>query len=794
MHDQEFKELETDLKKTIHGEVRFDDGSRALYATDASNYRQVPIGVVIPKDQNDIIATVALCHKYKAPLLCRGGGTSLAGQCCNVAVVMDMSKYVNEIVHLDHVNKTAQIQPGLVLDTLRDAAEKYNLTFAPDPATHSHCTLGGMMGNNSCGVHSVMGGKTDANVLELDILTYDGIRMKVGRTSKEEVEKYIQEGGRKGEIYAKLKSFTEKYSTLIEEKYPKIPRCVSGYNLTWLLEKNGFDLAKALIGSESTCVTILEAKVRLVYSPPVRSLLVLGYPDIYTACDHIMEIMEHKPTALEGIDNDLVDDMKKKKVHPQDIKLLPDGEGWLFIEFGGESKEETDAKAKKLMEELKKKPQPPSMKLYDEPPVEKILWKVRESGLGATARIPNEKDTWPGWEDSAVPPEKLGNYLRDLRKLFKKYDYKCALYGHFGQGCVHTRIDFDLYTQEGLKKYRSFINEAAHLVVSFGGSLSGEHGDGQSRAALLPIMFGDELIKAFREFKSIWDPDWKMNPGKITEPYQPTDNLRISPQYDPPVLNTHFKFQESGGIGGFARATTLCVGVGNCRRYNEGTMCPSYMATKEEKHSTRGRARLLFEMLQGSVIGKKLWKDEAVKEALDLCLACKGCKGECPMTVDMATYKAEFLSHYYEGRLRPRSAYAFGLISWWAKIASYMPNFVNFFTHAPGLSTLAKWMSGTAQERSIPHFSKQTFRDWYCKRTPSPEKKHKKVILWVDTFNNYFHPEVAQAAFETLEHLGFEVAIPKSSLCCGRPLYDYGMLDLAKKTFKRNYVYNEKRY
>jgi FAD/FMN-containing dehydrogenase/Fe-S oxidoreductase len=785
MPDHEFKDLEAELKQKISGEVRFDAGSRALYATDASNYRQVPIGVVIPKDQNDIIATVALCKKYQAPVLCRGGGTSLAGQCCNVAVVIDMSKYVNEIVKLDPENKTAVVQPGLVLDTLRDAAEQYHLTFGPDPATHAYCTLGGMMGNNACGVHSVMSGKTDDNVLELDILTYDGLRMKVGRTSKEELEKYIQEGGRKGEIYGKLKSFSEKYSSLIEEKYPKIPRCVSGYNLTWLLEKNGFDLAKALIGSESTCVTILEAKVKLVYSPPARSLLVLGYPDIYTACDHIMEILEHQPIALEGMDIDLVEDMKKKKIYSQDLKHLPKGEGWLFVEFGAESKNESNNQAKILMEALKKKPSSPSMKLYDDPLVEKILWKIRESGLGASTGMPNEKDTWPGWEDSAVPPEKLGDYLRELRKLLIKYDYKCALYGHFGQGCVHTRIDFDLYTAEGLQNYRSFLHDAAHLVVSFGGSLSGEHGDGQSRAALLPIMFGPELINAFREFKLIWDPTWKMNPGKITNPYQPTDNLRISPQYDPPVLKTHFKFRENNGDG-FARATTLCVGVGKCRRYNEGTMCPSYMVTKEEKHSTRGRARLLFEMLQGSVIGKKGWKDDSVKEALDLCLACKGCKGECPMTVDMATYKAEFLSHYYKGRMRPRSAYAFGLISWWAKIASTMPRFVNFLTHAPGLSTLAKWMSGTAQERSIPRFCRQTFRDWYAKREAQQQKSQKmKVILWVDTFNNYFHSEVAQATVEVLEYLGFEVMLPKASLCCGRPLYDYGMLERAKKLLKK---------
>ena len=775
------KDLERELKNTLNGEVRFDDGARALYATDASNYRQVPIGVVIPKDQKDIIETVAICKKYKVPILSRGGGTSLAGQCCNIAVVMDMSKYVNRLIHLDPEKQKAIVEPGLVLDTLRDAAEKHHLTFAPDPSTHSHCTLGGMMGNNSCGVHSVMAGKTDANVFEMNILTYDGLRMKVGKTSPEDLERFIQEGGRKGEIYSSLKKFVQKYGSIIEKKYPKIPRCVSGYNLTWLLEKNGFDVAKALVGSESTCVTILEATVRLVPSPPVRSLLVLGYSDIYTACDHIMEIMEHQPTALEGIDIDLVEDMKKKKIHPQDVKLLPDGEGWLFIEFGGESKNESDGKAKILMESLKNKSNPPSMKLYDDPDTEKLLWKVRESGLGATARVPNEKDTWPGWEDSAVPPEKVGLYLRELRKLFQKYGYKCALYGHFGQGCVHTRIDFDLSTQEGVEKYRSFLNDAADLVVSFGGSLSGEHGDGQARAALLPKMFGPELMQAFREFKAIWDPDWKMNPGKVVRPYRVDENLRYGPGYRPPEPETHFKFPGDGFS--FSRAMERCVGVGECRREEAGTMCPSYMVTREEMHTTRGRARLLFEMLRGNPLGD-CWRNDSVKEALDLCLSCKGCKGDCPVHVDMATYKAEFLSHYYKGRLRPLHAYAFGLIHRWARLASVTPRLVNAFAQSFLFGGLAKFTIGIAPERKLPAFATQTFKAWFKKRAV---RNHgfPLVVLWPDTFNNFFHPYVAEAAVEVLEDAGFRVEVPERDMCCGRPLYDYGMLNTAEKWLKR---------
>ncbi len=773
--------LKSRLKESIEGEVRFELGDRALYATDSSNYRQIPIGVVLPKSIEDIVKTVAICNEYAVPILNRGGGTSLAGQCCNEAVVIDSSKYVNKILHIDPQKREAIVEPGVVLDTLRDAVRQYNLTFAPDPSTHTHCTLGGMIGNNSCGVHSVLGGKTDANVIELDILTYDGTRMTVGATSEQELQNVILQGGRKGEIYQKLQELQDRYGTLIADKYPHIPRRVSGYGLPWLLPQNGFDVAKALVGSESTLVTVLKAKVRLVYMPPARSLLVLGYTDIYSAAEHVPEVMSFDPIGLEGLDDRLVDDMKKKHKHPENARLLPEGAGWLLVEFGGESKQESDEKAKILMKYLRERNNPPFMKLYDDKETEETIWKVREAGLGATARVPMERDTWEGWEDSAVPPEKLGEYLKKLRNLLDKYGYGCPFYGHFGQGCLHTRIDFDFLTEQGVKEYRSFIHEAADLVVSLGGSFSGEHGDGQSRAELLPKMFGEELMQAFREYKAIWDPDGKMNPGKKIDAYPATANLRLGPHYDPPRLKTHFQFY-GDDRGSFARATERCVGVGNCRRLNEGTMCPSYMVTKEEKHSTRGRAHLLFEMLRGEFKQKNVWKNEAVKEALDLCLACKGCKGECPMNVDMATYKAEFLSHYYESRLRPRSAYAFGLIYWWARLGSLLPRFTNVIT----ATSFGKWLSGMHQKRKAPKFAPTTFKKWFFNREKHhKKKKDKQIILWADTFSNHFHTEGAKAAVEVLESLGFEVIVPKISLCCGRPLYDYGMLTFAKQQLQK---------
>ncbi|PZR99215.1 MAG: FAD-binding oxidoreductase, partial [Chloroflexi bacterium] len=629
--------LADELRSTIHGEVRFDDGSRALYATDSSNYRQVPLGVVLPRDKEDVIATVTACRRHGAAILSRGGGTSLAGQTCNVAVVLDFSKYMNRILEIDPVRRIARVEPGVVLDDLRNAAEEHHLTYGPDPATHDRCTLGGMIGNNSCGVHSVMAGMTDENVEELEILTYDGQRIHTGATSEDELETIIAAGGRQGEVYAGLRDLRDRYSPLIRERYPDIPRRVSGYNLTQLLPENGFHIARALVGSEGTCITVLEATVRLVQSPPSRVLVVLGYPDIYAGCDHVPEIMEYKPIGLEGFDDRLVDDMRKKDLKLEDVALLPQGRGWLLVEFGADEIGGAKDRAHEFMKGLENHDNPPHMKLFEDLKEQLRIWAVRESGLGATAVVPGEPQTWPGWEDAAVPPDRLGDYLRDFRTLVTRYGYNSSLYGHFGQGCTHTRIDFDFVTAEGIRRFRSFMEEAADLVVSYGGSLSGEHGDGQARAELLPKMFGPELVRAFGEFKSIWDPDGKMNPGKVVNPYRIDQNLRLGTDYRPPRLKTHFSFVEDRG--NFAQASLRCVGVGKCRKHEEGTMCPSYMVTREEMHSTRGRARLLFEMLQGNPL-RSGWRDEHVKEALELCLACKGCKSECPVNVDMATYKA----------------------------------------------------------------------------------------------------------------------------------------------------------
>ncbi len=775
--DVDARALAAELAAAVRGEVRFDDGSRALYSMDASNYRQVPIGVVLPRDADDLVQAVAVCRRHGAPILARGGGTSLAGQCCNVAVVLDTSKYMNAILALDAARGQARVQPGLVCDRLREAAEQHHLTFAPDPSTHDRCTLGGMIGNNSCGVHSIMAGKTVDQIDELEVLTYRGLRLRVGPTSEEELARIIAAGGPRGELYAKLRALRDKYGDLVRERFPDIPRRVSGYNLDQLLPENGFHVARALVGSEGTCATVLEATTRLVPSPPARTLLVLGYPDVYRAADAVPEVMACGPIGLEGMDDGIARAMVKKGISPADVALLPEGGGWLLAEFGGETRDEADERARAAMARLAASPNPATMRLFTDPKEARRLWAARELAAGSASFVPGEPDVWPGWEDSAVRPEQLGAYLRDLRALLDRYGYGGAFYGHFGHACLHMRNNFDLVTEAGLRKYRAFADDATDLVVRYGGTVSGEHGDGQARAELYPRLFGSELVAAFREFKTIWDPDGKMNPGKLVDPYGIVENLRLGTSYNPPQPATHFAFPNDDGS--FARAALRCLGVGKCRKTDAGTMCPSYMVTREEKHSTRGRAHLLFEMLEGNPLGGG-WRDENVKEALDLCLACKACKSECPIQVDMATYKAEFLSHYYAGRLRPLHAYAFGLIGVWARLAERAPALANFFTQAPLLRDAAKAALGVAPQRRLPAFAPRSFKAWYRARGPR-NVGGPRVLLWPDTFNNYFRPETARAAVAVLEAAGYHVELPGPALCCGRPLYDYGMLDTAKQ-------------
>jgi FAD/FMN-containing dehydrogenase/Fe-S oxidoreductase len=784
-YDVDLAALAADLRAEVDGEVRFDAGSRAAYATGASNYREVPLGLVVPRTVDAGAAAVITCRRHGAPVLSRGGGTSLGGQATNVAVIIDWSKYCNRLLEADRDGRTCLVEPGIVLDTLNELLAPIGLEFGPRPSTHENCAIGGMIGNNSCGSTAQRSGKVVDNIAEMEVLLYDGTRMWVGETTDEQYAEIQRRGGRQAEIYRQLRTLRDEYLAEIRTRYPRMPRRVSGYNLDSLLPEKNFHVAQALVGSEGTLVTVLRARLKLVPVMPATSLVFLSYPDVAAAADDVPRVLRYEPVALEGIDDKLINFQTRKHMHPAALHELPERGAWLMIEMGGDTRQEADAAAERMINALRDGG--PGVHRFDDEAVEQEMWALRESGLGATARIPDEPDTWEGWEDSAVPPERLGDYLRDLDRLLRDYGFEQAsLYGHFGQGCIHTRIPFQLTTAEGVRQFRSFVERAADLVLSYGGSFSGEHGDGQARGELLPKMFGDRLIRAFGQFKAIFDPDDRMNPGKLVAPSPLDAHLRLGVDYNHGGWETHFHYPEDSGS--FGRAVLRCVGVGRCRREHGGVMCPSYMVTREEEHATRGRARLLFEMLDGTARGGTIadgWRSTAVRDALDLCLACKGCKADCPVNVDMATYKAEFLSHHYAGRLRPRQHYSMGWLPLVATVAARAPRVVNALTQAPGLRRLAKAAGGIDERRDIPLFAPEPFQRWFAKRTPGGDGSRGEVVLWPDTFTNHFQPGIAQAALEVLESAGWRVLVPEQAVCCGLTWISTGQLGTAKRVLQR---------
>ena len=784
------------LRSRVDGEVRFDAGSRAAYSTDASNYRQVPIGVIVPRTPDAAVEAVAVAREFGAPLLSRGGGTSLAGQCTNAALVIDWTKYCHRLESVDEDARTCIVQPGIVLDELNRQLAPTGLRYGPEPATHPNCTLGGMIGNNSCGATAQRTGKVVDNLARLEVLLADGTRFWCGPTDDEAYAAIAGGSDRRGEVYRQLRALRDTYADEIRRRYPDIPRRVSGYNLDSLLPEHGFDVAGLLVGSESTLVTVLRAELKLVPVLTERTLVVLGFSDVAAAADAVPAILPYEPIALEGVDHKLVRDEQLKDLNPEALEELPEGTAFLMVQFGGQDAGEVAAQAQRMLDGLHESPHDPSVAFLSDPDREAELWAVREAGLGATAHLPHRPDTWEGWEDSAVPPSRLGEYLRALWALYEEFGYASdtgpSLYGHFGQGCVHTRIPFDLYTVDGVAAYRRFLGRAADLVVSMGGSLSGEHGDGQTRGALLPKMFGEEIVTAFGRLKAIFDPEDRMNPGKVVVPAAPDEHLRIGAEWAPATpQDTYFRYPHDGGS--FADAANRCVGVGKCRQHvteKGAVMCPSYQVTQEEEHSTRGRSRLLFEMLHGHPDGpiRDGWRSTAVKDALDLCLACKGCKTDCPANVDMATYKAEFLAHHYRGRpwRRPRSDFTMGWLPAIAQVVQRlrMPSVVNLFTRTPGLRRAAVAVAGIA-DREIPKFAGETLQQWYARRGPRGDGHRGTVLLWPDTFTNVFHPHIGRAAVEVVEAAGWRVVMPAEPVCCGLTWISTGQLGIAKRILAR---------
>ncbi|MFI1333244.1 FAD-binding and (Fe-S)-binding domain-containing protein [Streptomyces sp. NPDC020845] len=692
---EEARELERALRRAVRGEVSFDTASRALMTMDASNYRRVPAGVVAPYDADDVAAALAVCRERAVPVVARGGGTSIAGQATGVGVVLDFTRHMRSIVSLDPDARTAVVQPGVILDDLRAAAGAYGLTFGPDPSTHSRCTLGGMIGNNSCGSHSVAWGTTADNVRELDVVTYGGERLRAGR-GLDGLPPRLRDG---------LRALVDANLAPLRTGFPELPRRISGYALDALLPEKGADVARALTGSEGTLGVLTEATVRLVDAPAARALAVLGYPDESAAAEAAHTLLPHGPLTVEGMAADLV----------AGATGLPGGGAWLFVEVGGETPDEARARAEALARAAADATTDHTV--VADPAGQRALWRIREDASGTATRMPDGSEAWPGWEDCAVPPARLGAYLRDFRALMAQHGLRGTPYGHFGDGCIHVRIDFDLLTDAGIRVFRGFSTDLAELVVAHGGSLSGEHGDGLARAELLPKMYGDDMVRLFSRFKDLWDPAGGLNPGALARPQRMEENLRFAVLPRGPV-DVEFGYPHDNGD--FSAAVRRCVGVAKCRNESvsgASVMCPSYRATGEEQHSTRGRARLLHEMLAGEVV-RDGWRSEEVRGALDLCLSCKGCRSDCPVGVDMATYKAEFLHHHYEGRVRPAAHYSMGWLPLWLRAGAILraAPVLNALAGVAPLAALAKRAGGIAPERDIPELAPEPFTRWWRRR------------------------------------------------------------------------------
>ncbi|MDQ8702341.1 FAD-linked oxidase C-terminal domain-containing protein [Streptomyces sp. LHD-70] len=780
--------LERDLRAAVvSGEVAFGARRRAEYAQDASTYRQVPAAVVLPGSTDELVDTLAVCHRYGMAVTLRGAGTSIAGQAVGDGVVVDTSRHLGAVLDVDPEVRTARVEPGVVLDDLQQVLRPYGLRFGPDPSTHARCTVGGMIGNNACGTHSVAWGRTADNVVELDVVTYDGHRMTLRKLSEEELLRVIEAGGRRGEIHARLRDLRDAHLALLRTEFGRFPRQVSGYSLEHLLPERGFDPAAVLVGTEGTCAVVLAATVRLVPLPARRTLVALGFADLPAAGDAARHVLEHHPIACEGLGGDQVAALRRNVPDAEPEKLLPEGRGWLLCEFGYSDSDiaaQDPHSDEELAAALRRDTGAIAVRLVADPAEQAALWRIREDSSGLATRAPDGSEAWPGWEDSAVPVEHLGDYLRDLESLLARHGLQGTPYGHFGEGCVHIRIDFDHETPEGLRTFRQFMTDAARLVASHGGTLSGEHGDGQARAEFLPLVYSPEAMAAFADFKDVWDPENRLNPGILVHPRPADERLRIRPGHRPqlPLTTTLALAEDDGDL---SRALRRCVGIAKCRTSSGGVMCPSYRATRDEKDSTRGRARVLYEMVQGDVVTAG-WRSKEVRQSLDLCLSCKGCKSDCPVGVDMATYKAEFLHQHYRGRLRPVTHYTLGRLPLWARLAGKAPRLANAVTQNPAAAALLKRMGGIAPQRAVPLFATQRFRRWFESRpAPASEGERQQVLLWPDTFTEFFTPEVGRAAVEVLESAGFEVLLPPDRLCCGLTWLTTGQLDAARRRLSR---------
>ncbi|MEU0498814.1 FAD-binding and (Fe-S)-binding domain-containing protein [Mycobacterium sp. NPDC006124] len=768
--------------------IEIDSSTRRLaeYSYDASNYRVVPLAVAFPRDPEEVSLIAKACHRAGVPIVARGGGTSMAGNAIGDGIVVDLSRHMNSMISVDAANRTAVVEPGVVLADLAEAVQRGTggqLTFAPDPSSKNRATVGGSIGNDACGNHSVRYGRTGDHVVSLDVVLADGTRLTATQTGVRATDPSDTAANeRASRLSADLRALATGYMAQLRTELGRIPRQVSGYQLANLLPENGFNVARTLVGSEGTCAIIVRATMRLVDVPPSALLLIVAYDDIVDAARDVMTILRFAPAAIEGIDEQIVTTMKARR-GPDSVSELPGGRAWLYVELDGRDAEVVDAQAVALQGDLRGNGRALACRVVRDPSERRKLWRVREDGAGLSSRLEladgSSVTSWPGWEDSAVAPENLADYLADFRLLLAEHELTGVMYGHFGAGCMHIRITFDQRTTQGREVMSDFLTAAARLVVGHGGTLSGEHGDGRARSGLLPEMYSPTMMGAFAAFKQLFDPTNVLGPGMIVDPPPVTEALALA---DVPATpwQTTFALHDANGDGGFADAVQRCIGVGRCRSHGTGVMCPSFRATGDEKDSTRGRARVLQEMIRGARTAERGWASTDVRDALDLCLSCKACSTDCPTGVDMATYKAEFLDHHYRRRLRPVAHYSLGWLPRWLSVTSRVAPLVNIVLSSP-LRAVGLRLGGLTSKRPLPRFaSRRALRRELASRRLGSED----MVLVVDSFTKGFRPEVAGAALRVLEEAGHRAEV-RTDLCCGLTWISTGQLRQARKRLTR---------
>ena len=782
--ESDTREMVADLRKLVSGEVRFDKMSRVLYSTDASIYQIEPVGVVIPRTDEDVIAVVETANKYGVSVLPRGGGTSLGGQTVGHSIVMDFSKYMNRVIEVNEEEQWVRTQPGIVLDVLNHHLRDSGLLFAPDPSTSNRGNVGGALGNNSCGAHSIMWGKTVDNVQEMDVVLSNGQPTRFGALDGSQLEARMRAEGLEGDIYRRLFQIGEANRDEIIARYPKIQRRVSGYNLDEFVGGIGFDMARFVVGSEGTLVTVTEAKLKLVPRPKVTGLGVLHCNDLIESMDATVAALEMQPAAVELIGSMIIRQAKSNLAYARITDFIEgDPEALLAIEMAGDSAEEVRAKMDHLGDALAGRGLGYRFLKLMRPEDQAKVWDVRKAGLGLMMNVPGDAKPLPFVEDCAVSPEHLPDFVRRFDEIVTANGTEAGYYGHASVGCLHIRPLINLKDQEGVDRMVSIAEEIGDLVMEYGGSMSGEHGDGLVRSWFNRKMFGDQLYGAFRDVKRAFDPDGIMNPGKIVDSQTMTENLRIGPEYQPMRLDTGFTFGEEGS---FAHGIEMCNGQGACRKTLGGTMCPSYMVTRDEEHSTRGRANALRAAMSGALPPDSL-TEKRLYDVLDLCLECKGCAAECPSNVDMAKLKYEFLNQYHAANGYPARNQFFGNIGTISRFGSFFAPLSNWANRLPYVRRVIERELGIDRRRELPPFASQTFTQWFKARSGSPgSAAHRgQVVLFPDTFTNYNHPELGRAAVKVMEALGYQVIVPKVR-CCGRPMLSKGMMSRAQANAQYN--------